>query len=180
ERIIKIADQLFYRHGFEHTSFSDIAERVGISRGNFYHHFKTKDELLQAVIAFRVENTKKLLQRWEEQANSPTERIRSFIQILIMNRTKIKKYGCPVGSLCSELAKLDHRAERDATGLFTLFRDWLITQFRELGHKADASTLAMHLLARSQGVAVLANAYQDEKFIQREVKVLHEWLDTYI
>ncbi|MDH5378235.1 MAG: TetR/AcrR family transcriptional regulator, partial [Gammaproteobacteria bacterium] len=42
------------------------------------------------------------------------------------------------------------------------------------------STLAMHLLARSQGVAVLANAYQDEKFIQREVKVLHEWLDTYI
>ena len=47
ETIVEAADDLFYRQGFEHTSFSDIAERVQISRGNFYYHFKSKDEILE-------------------------------------------------------------------------------------------------------------------------------------
>ena len=33
---IRAADELFYKQGFEHTSFADVAEAVGISRGNFY------------------------------------------------------------------------------------------------------------------------------------------------
>ncbi|MGD9385294.1 MAG: TetR/AcrR family transcriptional regulator, partial [Thioalkalispiraceae bacterium] len=40
QRIVAAADQLFYQHGYENTSFSDIADAVGISRGNFYYHFK--------------------------------------------------------------------------------------------------------------------------------------------
>ena len=39
--IVEKADLLFYQHGFENTSFADIADAVGISRGNFYYHFKT-------------------------------------------------------------------------------------------------------------------------------------------
>ena len=44
DQIVQAADRLFYRQGYEHTSFSDIADAVQISRGNFYYHFKTKDE----------------------------------------------------------------------------------------------------------------------------------------
>lgn len=44
--LTEAADELFYRQGYEHTSFSNIAGAVQISRGNFYHHFKTKDEIL--------------------------------------------------------------------------------------------------------------------------------------
>ena len=60
--------------------------------------------------------------------------------------------------------------------LFTLFRTWLRRQFTLLGRKADADELAMHLLARSQGVAALANAFHDEKFIKQEVKQMCDWL----
>lgn len=49
--IVEEADALFYESGFEATSFAEIAKAVGISRGNFYHHFKTKDDILDAVIA---------------------------------------------------------------------------------------------------------------------------------
>ena len=49
DHIVEIADQLFYQQGYEHTSFADIAEAVNISRGNFYYHFKAKDEILNAV-----------------------------------------------------------------------------------------------------------------------------------
>ena len=50
DHIVEAADRLFYRQSFEHTSFSHIADVVQISRGNFYFHFKSKDEILEAVI----------------------------------------------------------------------------------------------------------------------------------
>ena len=64
--------------------------------------------------------------------------------------------------------------------LFDLFRTWLRRQFEWAGRPADADRLAMHLLARSQGVASLANAYQDEAFVAREVAEMGDWLETQI
>jgi AcrR family transcriptional regulator len=176
--IVEAADRLFYRQGYEHTSFSDIANVVQISRGNFYFQFKTKDEILEAVINRRLADTRDMLDRWEIEGKSPAERIRSFIHILIANRADIKRYGCPVGTLCSELAKLNHAAQPEANELFTLFRMWLCRQFALLGREADADALAMHLLARSQGIATLASAFQDEAFIGQEVDQMCAWLDA--
>lgn len=176
DQIVEAADLLFYRQGYEHTSFSDIADAVRISRGNFYYHFKSKDEILDAVIAARLANTQIMLDRWELAGRTPADRIRSFIHILIANRADIKRYGCPVGTLTTELAKLDHPSQDEANKLFTLFRIWLRRQFTLLGRKADADALAMHILARSQGVATLAAAFHDEKFIRHEVRQMDAWL----
>lgn len=177
DQIIAAADQLFYQHGFEHTSFAHIAEAVNISRGNFYYHFKTKDEILDAVINLRLTNTQVMLDQWFTEGKTPVDRIRSFINILIMNQATILQFGCPLGTLTTELSKLNHAAQDDANKLFTLFRLWLKNQFKQLGYKKNADELAMHLLARSQGVATLANAFNDKKFIKQEIKHLHVWLD---
>jgi AcrR family transcriptional regulator len=177
--IVKAADQLFYRQGYEHTSFADIADAVQISRGNFYYHFKTKDEILDAVIETRLAQTDQMLERWELEGKTPADRIRRFIDILIANRADIKRFGCPVGTLCSELAKLNHASRPKANALFTLFRHWLRRQFTLLGRKEDADALAMHVLAMTQGVATLANAFHDDKFIQREVQQMYDWLKKY-
>jgi TetR/AcrR family transcriptional regulator, transcriptional repressor for nem operon len=178
DRIVEAADGLFYRRGFDHTSFADIADAVQLSRGNFYYHFKTKDEILDAVINRRMADTCAMLEQWEIVGEAPAGRIRRFIDMLVANRADIKRYGCPVGTLSSELAKLGHAARGDATRLFTLFRTWLRRQFELLGRKADADALAMHLLARSQGVATLANAFGDDAFIRQEVAQMHAWLDA--
>ena len=179
EQIIAAADQLFYQQGFEHTSFAHITEAVNISRGNLYYHFKTKDEILGAVINLRLANTQVMLDQWVIEGETPADRIRSFINILIMNRVKIKRFGCPVGTLTTELTKLNHAAQEDANKLFTLFRIWLKNQFKQLGYKKSADELAMYLLAHSQGVATLASAFNDEKFIKQEVNHLYVWLAQY-
>ncbi len=176
DHIVEAADHLFYQRGFDHTSFTDIADVVQISRGNFYYHFKTKDEILDAVIGKRLADRREMLVQWELEGESPADRIRSFINILIVNKEKIKRYGCPIGTLSAELAKLNHSAQNEANRLFTLFRTWLRRQFSLLGRKADADALAMHVLAHSQGVATLANAFNDEKFIKKEVKQIGSWL----
>lgn len=177
DRIVSEADRLFYEHGYEHTSFADIANAVGISRGNFYHHFKSKDEILDAVIGVRLTNRKQMLQAWEKEADDPSERIRSFIRIAVTNQAGIMRHGCPVGTLCTELGKLAHPAQLQANQLLTLFRTWLRKQFVALGRKADADALAMQVLAFSQGVAVLAHAFHDKRFVQQEVDRMCAWLD---
>ncbi|WP_218028564.1 TetR/AcrR family transcriptional regulator [Nocardia yamanashiensis] len=178
EHIVAAADELFYHHGFEHTSFASIAEAVRLSRGNFYYHFKAKDDLLEAVIIARLAYTRDMLAQWEAETPDPAARIGKFIDILLVNRADIQDHGCPVGTLTTELAKLDHTALDHASGLFTLFREWLADQFTHLGRADDADELAMHVLAASQGVATLANAFHDEAFIHREVQRLQNWLDT--
>ncbi len=177
--IIAEADQLFYQQGFEHTSFANIAQAVKISRGNFYYHFKSKDEILDAVINLRLSNTQALLEQWQLESVEPIDRIHSFINILIMNRAKIQRFGCPVGTLTTELTKLQHPAKEDANKLFSLFRTWLSKQFQALGYSRNADNLAMHLLARSQGVATLASAFNDENFIRSEVEQMYQWLQQY-
>ena len=96
--IVKEADQLFYKQGFDSMSFTQIADEVGIYRGNFYHHFKTKDDILEVVIAYRVDNTQMMIDAWELEDDLPVLRIRSFINILLKNQTKIKHYVFPVGT----------------------------------------------------------------------------------
>ncbi|WP_036188567.1 TetR/AcrR family transcriptional regulator [Marinobacterium lacunae] len=177
-QIVEVADDLFYRQGFEHTSFADISSLVNISRGNLYHHFKTKDDILDAVINVRLNRTQHMLTSWEEQGKTPKDCIKSYIKILLTNWSMIRNYGCPVGTLCTELAKLNHASKAEANKIFTLFREWLRGQFTELGRAQEADALAMRVLSWSQGVATLGNAFDDLKYVKQEVEKMCDWLDT--
>ncbi|PYB76946.1 TetR/AcrR family transcriptional regulator [Rhizobium wuzhouense] len=178
DRIVATADDLFYRQGFDHTSFADIASAVGISRGNFYHHFKTKDEILTAVIDKRLCDRAMMMEGWQAEVADPLGRIERFIDILLVNGDKIRQHGCPIGTLTSELAKLNHAAQPQAVQLFSLFRTWLARQFEGLGRSEDADRLALELLSRSQGAATLYNAFHDRDFLNREVAAMKNWLRT--
>jgi len=176
-QIVDAADDLFYGQGFAQTSFADIAAAVNISRGNFYYHFRTKDEILDAVIDKRLSDREALLARWDETDDRPEDRIACFIRIVITNQTKIMAYGCPVGTLTTELSKLDHPSKDKANRIMALFRDWLVRQFEALGSGAQAKDHALHVLGWSQGVATLAQAFRDEIYVRREVDGILAWLD---
>lgn len=176
EQIVDAADRLFYEQGFGFTSFSHIADAVGISRGNFYYHFKTKDEILDAVIDSRLARTRRMLAQWSAQSEDPAERIGLFVDILLRNQEPIMRHGCPVGSLCQELAKLDHLARDRAGGVLALFAEWLRAQFEQMGCGQASAGHALHLLGRTQGVATLANAFGDPGYVREEVARMNDWV----
>lgn len=180
EQIVKAADKLFYQRGYSHTSFSDIADDVKISRGNFYYHFKTKDDILEAVIQARMSNLQTQLAKWEAEGETPVERICTFARMLIANQARIMRSGCPIGTLWAEMVKLDHTSQGQVSAMFMQFRSWLGRQFTLLGRASAADELAMHLLSRTQGVAMLANAFADEAFIRREVQNMCEWVESLV
>jgi AcrR family transcriptional regulator len=177
QRIIEKADELFYQHGYEKTSFSDIANAVNISRGNFYYHFKTKDDILNAVINIRMQAIHDMLKEWEHSEPDTRKLIHRFIDLMTHNKKDIQKYGCPVGTLCMELAKIKHAMRDNANQIFSLFRDWLIEQFSKLDNQEHASKNAMHVLTVTQGISTMMTTFSDDEFHQAEIQSLKEWLD---
>ena len=52
KRILKAALDLFILKGYERATFEDVAKRIGLSKGAVYWHFKTKPELLSALVEY--------------------------------------------------------------------------------------------------------------------------------
>ncbi len=48
--ILDVAEQLFSEKGFDNASTNDIINRIGIARGTLYHHFASKEEILDALV----------------------------------------------------------------------------------------------------------------------------------
>lgn len=49
--LVDCAQDLFLTKGYEETTVADIIARAGVSKGGFYHHFLSKEELLDALVA---------------------------------------------------------------------------------------------------------------------------------
>ncbi len=177
KQIISIADNLFYENGFEHTSFTDIADAAGIARGNFYYYFKTKDDILSAVLDKRRSDISLMLELWEQEYPEPKALLKNYILMLVRSQNNVKSFGCPLGSLCLELNRLHHVLQTDASNMFDLFQVWLEKQFSAIGQAKDANFLAMHLIGRCQGISVLSSASSSEEYLKREVKLLEQWIN---
>jgi AcrR family transcriptional regulator len=75
QAIVTGAAELFAERGFAHVSVNDVAERVGLTKGAFYFHFATKEQLAQAVCASYHEWLVDLQRRVAEQEPEPLRRI---------------------------------------------------------------------------------------------------------
>jgi AcrR family transcriptional regulator len=61
DRILEVALQLIADHGFAATSTREISERLGFTKAALYYHFRTKDDLLAAILAPGMEDMRVLL-----------------------------------------------------------------------------------------------------------------------
>ncbi len=174
--IIECAKNLFYHKGFEATSFSDIVAAAQVNRGNIYHHFKSKDDILRAVVDQRLQEFAALLTGWERRLSDPRERLIAFVHMVVSRQDELARYGCPIGSLNTELGKDRPLLQREARRLFDLFRDWLARQLALSGTAGNSQVLALHLLGRAQGIALIAHVYGDRTFLLRETAELEQWL----
>lgn len=50
EQLLEVAERLFLSKGYEKTAVSDIVREAGVAQGTFYCHFKTKEDILVAVV----------------------------------------------------------------------------------------------------------------------------------
>ncbi|QWE22271.1 TetR/AcrR family transcriptional regulator [Polynucleobacter sp. AP-Jannik-300A-C4] len=79
ESILMAARSCFSRQGFAGTSIADIQKESGFSRGNLYHHFKTKEEIVQTII---TQNLGRYSERIETILKESNERDLSLSDVI--------------------------------------------------------------------------------------------------
>jgi TetR/AcrR family transcriptional regulator, transcriptional repressor for nem operon len=174
--LIEGAREVLHAHGVEGTTLADIAQAAEVPLGNVYYYFKTKDELVDAVVASRVQDVQDALQGLE-QHRTPKARLKAFVRMLVGQADLTARYGCPNGSLCSELDKRDDGPGHACVELMGMPIDWAEEQFRAMGRR-DARELAVALIASYQGVALLANTFRDPQMMVKEGRRLERWVDS--
>lgn len=175
ERLVASATELLHQRGAQRTSLAEIAQAADVPVGNVYYYFKTRDDLVRAVIDSREESIHALLTSFERRS-TPRARLKGLARSWADVAELVAAHGCPIGSLSSELNKQDDRLAEDAARLFRVVLDWAEAQFREIGRR-DARALAITLFAGVQGAALLANTLRDPKILSREVRRLERWID---
>src|ERR1700745_608634 len=99
ERLIAAACQVMYAQGVEKTTLADIAAAAGIPLGNGYYYFKTKDDLLQAVIETHLHEMGAMLAAIEAAHATPQERLKALFGSLAEQSALIARQGRPHRSL---------------------------------------------------------------------------------
>ena len=77
--LLDAAEKLFCQQGYEKTSVQDILDATGLSKGGFYHHFASKDEVMTALCARRAERAAAFTAEALRAANTPLERINAVL-----------------------------------------------------------------------------------------------------
>jgi AcrR family transcriptional regulator len=79
--IINVSLALFSKNGFYSTTIPDIAKAVGMSVGNFYNYFKSKDILAKELIIYISEYIGKNIREINEEKISTREKIRKIVKM---------------------------------------------------------------------------------------------------
>jgi AcrR family transcriptional regulator len=137
----------------ERTTIADIAQAADVPVGNVYYYFKTKDEIVHAAIDGHGHDVRTMLASLERH-RTPQTRLKALVGALTDQRELAAEYGCPLGTLCSELDKRIDGLDRACAQLLELPIEWAERQFRLMGRR-DARDLAVALIASYQGVALL-------------------------
>ena len=83
---------------------AEVAQRANVPAGNVYYYFKTKDELVGAVLDAYATEAAELIKTFERK-QTPQARLKALVRNWDEMRDIVARHGCPMGSLCSELDK---------------------------------------------------------------------------
>jgi TetR/AcrR family transcriptional repressor of nem operon len=172
------AREVIHQQGVEKTTIADIAQAARIPVGNVYYYYKTKDELVAAAIDSHAQDVRAMLDSLERH-RTPQARLKALVRALTDRRELAARYGCPLGSLCSELDKRDDGLDRACAQLLQAPIEWAEQQFTTLGRR-DAHDLAVALIASYQGIALLTNTFRDPELMTREARRLERWIDSLV
>ncbi len=78
-RLLREAARLFRDKGYERTTVRDLAAAVGIQSGSLFHHFRTKEEILKAVMVETIRLNTAVMQAAMDAADSSREKLRALV-----------------------------------------------------------------------------------------------------
>jgi AcrR family transcriptional regulator len=176
ERLIASATELIYRQGVERPTLAQIAEAAGVPPGNVYYYFKTKDDLIEAVVESRAAYVRELIASLERR-RTPEARLKGLIRHWLETSDAVVLHGCPLGTLSVVLNDHGDGLEGHTSKLFATPIEWVEQQFREMG-VPDAREHALTMLSTVEGASLISNAVGDRDILISQMHRLERWVDS--
>ncbi len=161
-RILAAAGHLFARLGFDRCTVADIAREAGMSQGNLYWYFTSKEQILKAVLTSAFESLSELFESALHAGDSGRDRLLGVIdEYIVLGRTgggadaTVIVYGLMRGGP-GRLTELGF----DAAGLVGSYVTSLATILRDaqeegaLSPDADPHILALHFFSYFNGISI--------------------------
>ena len=160
------AAELFAARGIAATSVDEVTAAAGVGKGQFYHYFRSRDELAAAAVGYRC----------AQVITGLTEALGGVASLAALERAltglvagfeESGMPGCPIGTLATEVAGRNEEARLQAAAGFDTWEQLLadaLERMRQRGElRADArpAALATGLLASIEGGMVLSQARKD-------------------
>jgi len=187
EAIIEAASRLIHVHGYNHTSLDDVLRESGAGKGNFYYHFKSKEELgyaiLDQIIASFLERT--LEPCFADPDQGALAQIRCFLdRVLEAQRARNCVGGCPLGNLAAELSDVHEGFRARLASVFAAWRERLTLalradQGRGVGDACRPEAVADFLVASLEGAILLTKLTKDITVMEQCVAEMKRYLTLF-
>lgn len=161
QRILKVTRTLYSSHGCTATTLDDIITASGITKGAFYHYFKSKHSLCESVIDELIHDFQELTESLDKELE-PIDQLRQIIHKLSVLNSSGEWVNC---RLMLRLSVDSHegmpkiqRKVKDFWNWYTGFYEDLIKKCQEAGQltgEVDANTQAVLLMSAMTGSIVL-------------------------
>jgi TetR/AcrR family transcriptional regulator, transcriptional repressor for nem operon len=174
--------------GYQNTSLDDVLRESGVSKGNFYYHFRSKEDLGYAILDQLVAG---FLERTLEPCFSGSEagrldQIRCFLdRLLEAQRERNCVGGCAMGNLACELSDVHEGFRARLASVFTAWRERLTAVLREAQRRGEVvegcepESVGHFLVAGLEGAFLLSKVSKDIGVMEQCVMELKRYLTLY-
>lgn len=185
ERLLDVSQKLMISKGFVATSVDEICEEAGVTKGSFFHYFKSKEDLGKQLLP---RFSSKMRQAMEEasccQGEDPLERVYAYLDCAIAMSKDPALKGCLVGTFSQEISDtypaLRSACAESFESMAQMFRKDLKAAKAKYAPKSnfDAESLADYFIAVSQGSLILIKAKRDRAIMEKNLHHLKRYLKT--
>jgi len=145
-RILHSARSLFSNHGFTATSLDDILGATGITKGAFYHYFRSKDHLCEVMLEDVVGEYRALLTTINTQVPA-LEQLKQWLSILIQKNTSGQWVNCRlITRLSVQIQQLGPDLQTRLTDFWRWYEGLYINWFTEYGLSPAQAALSARTL----------------------------------
>ena len=188
DQVLDAAGRLIHLQGYHCTSLDDVLRESGVGKGNFYYHFKSKEELGYAIIDRLVRGfvERTLGPAFADPDADPVAQIHDVLdRVLDTQRQRNCIGGCPMGNLASELSDVHEGFRKRLAEVFVAWRVTMAQALRRgqatgrLSADCDPEGAASFLVAALEGAILMSKVTKDIEVMERCVKELKQHLTLY-
>jgi TetR/AcrR family transcriptional repressor of nem operon len=166
-RIVQAAAELVAENGAAGTSLDDVGERAHASRGQLYHYFDDRDDLIRAVVNATTDSVLLAQDELLDHLDTWSGIDRWFRALVALQEEREARGGCPIGSLVGQLAERDPQARAGLADGFERWEAHLRNGLERMRHRgrlsanSDPASLATATMALLQGGLLLTQVRRD-------------------